>query len=63
MRKPRKRYSLHVIQPTGEPRPVDAIQKRGMATDAADVRARETGLEVRVWDTVKGECVYTAVSQ
>jgi hypothetical protein len=60
VRKPRKRYSLHVIQATGEPRPLDAIQKHGAAIDAAEITARETGLEVRVWDTRKGQCVYTA---
>jgi len=60
MRKPRQRYSLHIIQPTGEPRPVDAIRKQGAAIDAAEVTARETGLEVRVWDRLKGECIYTA---
>jgi hypothetical protein len=60
MRKPRQRYSLHVIQPTGEPRPVDAIRKHSAAIDAAEITARETGLEVRVWDTLKGRCVYSA---
>ena len=60
MRKPRHRYSLHVIQPTGEPRPVAVMRDRTMAVGGADIAARETGLEVRVWDTLKGRCIYTA---
>jgi hypothetical protein len=60
MRKPRPRYSIHVIQENGAPDPVDAIRDHDRAVDAANNKALATGLEVRVWDTLKARCVYTA---
>lgn len=56
----RRRYSLHLISPAGHPRPVDAAGRQEDAIDAAEAKARATGLEVRVWDTRSARCIYTA---
>jgi hypothetical protein len=55
----RQRYSIHLIPPEGEPRPVDAAGGLAAALDAANDQANSTGLEVRVWDTQRARCIYT----
>ena len=55
----RTRYSLHVIQSTGQPSPVDGKADQYKAIDAAEDKARATGLEVRVWDTKRARCIYS----
>jgi hypothetical protein len=59
----RTRYSLHVIASTGHPRPVDAKSDQRKAIDAAEAKAAATGLEVRVWDTRRARCIYSAPSE
>ena len=63
LRSNRRRYSLHVIAASGQPKPVDAKADQYKAIDAAEDKGRTTGLEVRVWDRQRGTCIYTVPAE
>ena len=53
-------YSIHVIHRDGTPVPVGFRVRQNKAIDLAEEKCGETGLEVRVWDTHRARCIYTA---
>jgi len=59
----RPRYSIHLIDSTGAPRPVGSLGSHDKAIDAAEAKARTTHLETRVWDTREARCIYTVPAQ
>lgn len=54
----RARYSIHLIDGRGTPIPRATAKSKFDAVDLAEMIARHSGREVRVWNTRESRCIY-----